>query len=58
MKLELTQRQAEALAHALNVFECSYEGWDDEEIGADTKQDLKCIEKVYVKLEALLGWED
>ncbi len=53
MKLELTERQMEALIYAIDVFENSFE-WDEEHT-KDTKQDIKSAGLVKAKLVEMLG---
>lgn len=53
MKLELTERQAEALIWALDVFANSFEY--DEEHTPETKRDIRCAAAVEAKLIKLLG---
>lgn len=53
MKLELTERQAEALIWALDVFDNSFEY--DEEHTAETKRDIKSAALVKTKLIEMLG---
>jgi hypothetical protein len=56
MKLELTDRQAEALLSALNTFDDSYAGFEPNEILASTKMDLRLCEKITQKI--LTGGND
>ena len=50
MKLELTQRQAEVLRWAIYLTEASFDGWSNEDKGADTVRDLAVLRRVYDKL--------
>jgi hypothetical protein len=58
MKLELTDRQAEALLTALRTFDDSYAGYSssDEDILARTKADLRICERIANNL--LTQWQE
>jgi len=49
--LELTDREVIALLIAIDITENSYAGWTSEELGSDTRQDLKALSRIQAKLE-------
>jgi hypothetical protein len=50
MEIKLTDREIEALLLAVQTFEDSFEGWSSDEIGKETKQDLKAIARIVAKI--------
>jgi len=56
MKLELTDRQAEALLTALRTFDDSYAGYDAGDILASTRTDLRLCEKIANNI--LTQWQE
>ena len=53
MKLELTERQAEALINAIDTFDNTFDY--DHEFSKEEKQDLRSALLIQAKLKELLG---
>lgn len=51
-KIEITQRELEAMLWAIQMAEDSYAGWSNAEMGKETVQDLKALARVEQKLSA------
>lgn len=50
-KVQLTERQIEALLYAINVFEAEFDGYTTSELkDSDVYNDLKVLERVRTKL--------
>jgi hypothetical protein len=56
MRLEVTDRQAEALLTALRTFEDSYAGYDTGDILVSTRTDLRLCEKIADRI--LTQWQE